>query len=356
MIRNTKKKIVLISIVSFLVSIPLVILPVFSVIVYESVFGTRYETVSWMQFSVEDYEGLKMERSNFQSEDVTLAGYKYSKENQEIKGVVIIAHGLGGGGHNSYMPFVDYFTSNGYYVFGYDARGNDNSEGDSVEGLPQGIISLDNALHHAQSIEEYQNLPFALFGHSWGGYSAGNLLYMHPDIRAAVIVAGFNESEDLLEYVGEQMAGKAAKILTPYMAFYERIKFGKDFADVSAIDGLSRTDAGIMIVHSKDDTTVPVRYGYDKFYEEFGNSDRFEFVLYEDKGHDYLFYSDAAWAYREQLNEDYKAFVEDNGKKYCDEVKEEFMNEYLDKKQCFEPDSILMEQIIDMFDRYCTSR
>ena len=253
------------------------------------------------------------------------------------------------------MPFVDYFTSNGYYVFAYDARGNDNSGGDSVGGLPQGIISLDDALHHAASIEEYRNLPFALFGHSWGGYSVGNVLNIHPDIKAAVIIAGFNESENLLEYQGQQMAGEGAKILTPYMALYERIKFGKEFTAISAIDGLTKTDAGIIIVHSKDDTTVPTMYGYDKFYEEFGNSDRFEFVLYEDKGHDYLFYSEAAWAYRERLNEDYRSYVEDNGKEYCAETKEEFMNGYIDKKQCFEPDPVLMEQILNMFDDNCTS-
>lgn len=351
--KRNKKKIILISIVSFLLAIPLVILPILSVGVYESIFGERYETASWMQFSVEDYEELQMERSDFQSEDVTLAGYKYSKANQEVKGVVVIAHGLGGGGHNTYMPFVDYFTSNGYYVFAYDGRGNDNSGGDSVGGLPQGIISLDDALHHAASIEEYQNLPFTLFGHSWGGYSVGNVLYMHPEIKAAVIVAGFNESEDLLEYQGQQMAGEGAKILMPYMALYERIKFGKEYTAISAIEGLAKTNAGIIIVHSKDDTTVPTTYGYDKFYKEFGSSDRFEFVLYEDKGHDYLFYSEAAWAYREQLNKDYKSYVEDNGKEYCAETKEEFMNGYLDKKQCFEPDPILMKQILNMFDTYC---
>ncbi len=351
--KRNKKKIILISIVSFLLSIPIVILPILSVVVYESIFGTRYETASWMQFSVEDYEGLKVERSDFQSGDVTLAGYKYSKNNQKVKGVVVIAHGLGGGGHNTYMPFIDYFTSNGYYVFANDARGNDNSGGDAVEGLPQGIISLDDALNHAASIEEYQKLPFVLFGHSWGGYAVGNVLNMRSDIKSAVIVAGFNKSEDLLEYQGELMAGKGAKIFTPYMALYERIKFGKKYTAISAIEGLAETDAGIMIVHSKDDTTVPIRYGYDKFYKEFGSSDRFEFVLYEDKGHDYLFYSEAAWAYREQLNKDYKSYVEDNGRNYCAEVKEEFMNKYLDKKQCFEPDPILMERILKMFDTYC---
>ena len=351
--KTSKRKIILISIVAFLLSVPLIIFPAVTVIVYESIFGVRYETLSWMRFSVEDYEGLQVERSDFLSDGVTLAGYKYSKSKQEVKGVVVISHGLGGGGHNSYMPIIDYFTTNGYYVFAYDAIGNDNSGGSSVEGLPQGIICLRDAICHALQIEEYQSLPFALFGHSWGGYSVGNVLCMYPEIKAAVIVAGFNESEDLLKYQGERVVGKNAPDLMPYLKLYERIKFGKEFTDITAVQGLANTQAGIMVVHSKDDATVPCQYGYETFYEAFGNSPRFEFVLFEDRGHSYLFYSEASQAYREQLNQDYKSYVEDNDKEYCAEVKEEFMNSYLDKKKCFEPDPILMEQILDMFDTYC---
>ncbi len=349
---NRKGKIILITVISIVLAIPLVILPVASALVYESIFGTRYETASWLRFSVSDYDGLQMERSDFGSGDVTLAGYKYSKEGQEIKGVVVIAHGLGGG-HNTYMPVIDHFTSSGYYVFAYDARGNDNSGGDAVEGLPQGLIDLDNAIHHVAAESEYTGLPIALFGHSWGGYAAGNVLNMHPGVKAAVIVAGFNETEDLLLYQGRQIAGAAADILLPYLTLYERMKFGREYTCVSAIKGMEKTDAGIMVVHSRDDTTVPTEYGYDKFYEAFGDRERFAFVLYEDKGHNYLFYSEGASAYREQLNKDYKSYVEDNGREHDAETKEAFMNEYLDKKKCYEPDPVLMERIIEMFDSYC---
>ena len=55
------------------------------------------------------------------------------------------------------------------------------------------------------------------------------------------------------------------------------------------------------------------------------------------------------------MNADYKSYVEDNGREYSAETKEEFMNGYLDKKQCFEPDPVLMEQLLNMFDEYCTS-
>ncbi len=341
----------MITVVGVLLAIAFIILPVTTIAVYESTFGTRYETASWVAFSVEDHEGLQVERSDFRSGDGTLAGYKYSKADQEIKGVVVIAHGLGGGGHNAYMPFVDRFTSNGYYVFAYDARGNDNSGGE-VEGIPQGLIDLDNAICHAEAIGEYQDLPLMLFGHSWGGYSVGNVLNMHPEVKAAVIIAGFNESKDLIGYQGQQMLGGFIKVLMPYVGLYERIKFGSEFTSVSAISGMENTQAGIMVVHSKNDTIVPTQFGYDKFYEAFGDSDRFTFVLYEDRGHNDLLYSEAALAYKEQLNADYASYVEDTGRGYSAEVKEEFMNGHLDKKQCFEPDPILVEQILELYDTY----
>ncbi len=352
-ISNKKKKAIIISAISIVLSFPLIVFPAFSAIMYECIFGSRYETAPWLAFSVEDFEGLQMERSDFKSENVTLAGYKYSKKGQEARGVVIISHGLGGGGQNTYMPFADYFTSNGYYVFTYDATGNDNSKGEDVEGLPQGLIDLDNAIDHVKTVEEYKELPIMLFGHSWGGYSVGNVLYMHPDVKAAVIFAGFNETEDLLMYQGEQIAGKASHILMPYLKLYERIKFGKEYTDITALQGMENTQAKIMVVHSKNDNTVPREYGYDEFYKAFGDSERFEFILYEDKGHDYLFYSDDSFEYREALNADYRSYVEENGREYNAETKKEFMDKYLDKKQCFEPDPLLMEKIITMFDEGC---
>ena len=350
-VKNKKRK-VIIAMIAVFVSVPLIIMPVSTVIVYEAIFSARYETLDWMRFSVRDYEGLQMQRSDFESDGVMLAGYKYSKQTEDVKGVVIIAHGMGGGGQNTYMPFADCFTSNGYYVFAYDARGNDNSGGDSVEGLPQGVMDLDSAICHVKRLDEYRGLPIMLFGHSWGGYSVGNVLCLHPDVSAAVIIAGFNESENMLEYQSTQIVGSIARINMPYLELYERIKFGSKYTDISALEGMAQTEAGIMVVHSKNDATVPARYGYDKFYESFGDSDRFKFVLYEDRGHDYLFYSEAAWEYRDRLNADYKSYVEDGGREYCAEVKKEFMDAYLDKEQCFEPDPELMGQIIAMFDEY----
>ena len=81
----------------------------------------------------------------------------------------VIAHGFGGGGHNSYMDVANYFASNGYYVFAYDVTGCDKSEGEGVGGVPQGVIDLDHAISFVEDNNEIPELPIMLFGHSWGG-------------------------------------------------------------------------------------------------------------------------------------------------------------------------------------------
>ena len=348
-----KKRAIIISAISLPLAFLLVVMPLFTVIVYESIFNTRYETEEWIEYSVDDFDGLRAEKSNFTSNDTKLAGYKYSKESEKIKGVVVIAHGLGGGGHNSYMPFVDYFTDNGYYVFTYDAHGNDQSGGDSVRGLPQGLIDLDNALNHVKKLEEYKDLPIVLFGHSWGAYAVGNVLEYHPDVKAAVMIAGYNESEDMLAYHARKYAGFIVDFSIIYVDGYERIKFGRKYADVSAIEAMQDCETGIMIVQGGKDTTVPAGCGYDKLYKEFSQNERFEFIYYKNRTHDNIFCSDAAISYRAEINAAYEKYLRDNGKQDGDAIKNQFMQSHVDKDKYFELDSLLLAQMLYLYDRYC---
>lgn len=351
---KTKKKTgkVLLIAVGILAAVLLIVLMGGSILIYESNFGERFETAQWLAYEPEDFEGLQMEQCYFPSNDgQMLAGYRYSKEDQEVKGLVVLAHGLGGGGHNTYMDVADYFTSNGYLVFAYDCTGNDLSEGDSVGGMPQGVIDLDYALRYVKTVPEYTDLDVVLWGHSWGAYSAGSVLQFHPDVKAVVMVAGMNRSEDLIGYQGQLMAGDAVEMVLPFMMAYEGLKFG-DYASVSVMEGFEASDAAVMILHSRDDDTVPAEYGYDVFYEAYADDERFQFILFEDRGHNYLYNSEASEVYRDQINEDYAAYVESNGGEYNAEIKMEFMEQFLDKGEAFALDAELFSQILDFFDSY----
>ncbi len=328
----------------------LVIMPIAAVIVYESIFGERFETEPYFTHSPSDFEGLCCERSDFLSDGVTLAGYKYSMADTPSRGVVVMAHGYGGGGHNAYMPFAYEFARAGFAVFAYDARGNDNSGGSSVGGLVRGVIDLDNALIHVKSAPEYNGLPIMLFGHSWGAYSAGSVMALHTDIAACVMVAGFNESEDMIAYESKGVVGPLASLTLPYVYLYESFKFGEKYSSLSALSGTSATDARVMVVQSMDDVSVPPECGYEKLYAAYSDNERFTFVTYEDRGHDRILYSRKAEEYRAQLNLDYTEYVESHGGEYSAEIKAEFMSLYLDKSACFEPDAELIGKMIALFD------
>lgn len=322
-----------------------------SILIYEQNFHVRYRTASWLSFEPADFEDLQVEQCYFPSNDgQMLSGYRYSKPDQEIKGLVVLAHGIGAG-HNPYMVLADYFASNGYYVFAYDCTACDDSEGSSVGGLPQGVIDLDHALRYVKSVPEYAGLDVVLFGHSWGAYSSGSVLKYHPDVKAVVMVAGMNRSEDMLAYQGRAMIGDLVDLALPFVKGYEGLKFGH-YASATAMDGFASSDAGIMILHSRDDRTVPASYGYDIFREAYGESDRFRFVWFDDRGHSNVYYTPESVRYRSELNQEYLSYVEERNAEHSAQIKEEFFGQFMDIRRAYELDMELMADILAFFDAY----
>lgn len=348
--KKKRFKPLLVSALCSFVAVPLVFEPLLVSAIYEAIFASTTTNEAWMELSYEDY-GLQMERSDFKnSDDTTLAGYKYSKASEKIKGVVVVAHGLGCGGHNMFIPYIDFFASNGYLVFAYDVTGNGQSKSKTVEGLPQGVIDLDYALRHVKTIDEYKNLPIFLFGHSWGAYSCGAVLNLHKDMKGAVIVAGFNKSDNLLLHQAESRVGIFAKVGIPSVSFYENVKFGGEYANLTSIDGFEGSSARVLIVHSKDDESVPTKYGYDLFYSKLSNNDRFEFLLYDNKGHTDILYSDNALSYMDSLENGYESYLEQNDKQDSQNERNFYMNKNANKKACFEPNPDITSGALRIFE------
>ena len=343
-----KKKLLTIAACATL-AVPVTVIPLSTVAVYETIFSSRFETQDGLALSVNDFEGLQVENVTFES-SVTLAGYKYSKNIDSPRGVVIISHGLGGGGHNNFLPYIDRLTSYGYLVFSYDAQGNDNSQGKDTGGFPQGIIDLDNAIKYVQNTKEYKGLPIMLFGHSWGAYSVGGVLNMHPQVSAAVMVSGFDESEELLAHYPRKSVGPATDLLLPYVTFYDKLKFGSEYTDITVTNGIKNTNARVLVVHSKDDPTVPYECGYEKYYREFSQSDRVSFISYEDQGHSNLLYSAKAVSYQKQIKEEYQAYLKSTGKKDTSQTEEEFLKSSCDPVRYYEPNPELLNSILELFD------
>ncbi len=316
--------------------------------VYNDNFGVRFTTYQPLAWDIEDFDGLMRDKYTFESDKgQVLTGYKYYRNNVETKGLVVIAHGFGGGGHRSYMNIADYFTSNGYVVFAYDATGNDESEGEAVGGLPQGVIDLDYALRFIKSSSEFTDIPIVLWGHSWGGYSVGSVMKLHPDVKAAIIVAGFNESLDMLETEGRNIAGDAIDFVLPYFEEYEKETFGA-YASMSILESLDTTDASVMIIHSADDDMIPIEISYDRYYEKYANNERFTFIRFEDRGHNYVFCSEDRKKYVEEYNIAAEAYCEKVGE-LTEEMRAAYYEENFDKHRGYELDRELMLQMVEFY-------
>lgn len=331
-----------------------------SVSVYEDIFGSRYDSYAPLMLRAEDFEDLEITEYKFPSDKgQTLTGYFYRSGGGQ-KGVVVMAHGFGGGGHNSYMNCADYFAKHGYYVFAFDATGNDSSEGESVGGLPQGVIDLDRAIDfigNGEALPQLRNLPVFLFGHSWGGYCVCEVLKFHPEVRAVIEISGFNSSSDLFEAQGKEYVGGGIYLMLPFARLYDRVKFGR-YASTDALDGFAASDAAVMVIHSADDSIVPIEYGYDKYFARYGDDPRFTFLRLEDRGHSYV-YNDMTYIdefnsgfdhWLKTLDYDYQAA--ENAERFKKD-KADYINANLDRERWANNlNTGLFETFVGFYDRY----
>ncbi|MBO4508528.1 MAG: alpha/beta fold hydrolase [Spirochaetaceae bacterium] len=280
-----------------------------SVAIYDENFNQRFSSDESLMFNISDFDGLQRTQYKFASnKGQMLTGYMYSFGSGQ-RGIVVLAHGFGGGGHNSYMDCANYFARHGYYAFAYDATGNDESEGEGVGGLPQGVVDLDYAISFIEGSKDFGNLPIVLFGHSWGGYSVSSVLTYHPEVKAVIECSGFNKSSDMFESEGKNQAGNFIYVMLPFVKLHEFIKYGK-YATNTAMDGFAASNVPVMIVHSEDDTIVPIEYGYNIYYDKYKDDSRFTFVHLETNGHNHVFASKAYDDYITELNANCKKWFE----------------------------------------------
>lgn len=352
---KAKKKKILIIVLCIVAVLLIVGDWVLSVMIYNENFNKRFESYEPLMLHIDDFDGLQRTKYEFSSDKgQKLTGYMYSSgENQH--GIIVMAHGFGGGGHNSYMDCANYFAHHGYYVFAYDVTGNDESEGEGVGGLPQGVIDLDYAISFVEESGNFPDLPIGLFGHSWGGYSVCSVLAYHPEVKAVIECSGFNSSSDMFEAEGKKQAGNGIYLMMPFVKLHERIKYG-NYASNTAMDGFAATEAAVMIVHSVDDNVVPIAYGYDTYYEKYKDDPRFSFIRFEDKGHNYV-YNDMTYInefnagfdkWLETLDYDYNA-AENNERFAAD--KADYIHNHLDReKWCNTLNLELFENFVSFYD------
>lgn len=252
-----------------------------------------------------------------------LTGYLYGEENE--KGLVVIAHGLGGGAE-SYMAETMVLVDGGWRVFAYDATGSAASEGESTKGLPQQALDLTAALTYIGNDPWLASLPLMLYGHSWGGYAVTAVLKQDFPVLAAVSVAGFNSPTELLVEQAVSMMGFFAYVEYPFLWGYQSLLFGSTAWD-TAVQGINQSNAAVLIAHGTADEAIQYNgAGIIAHRDEITNPN-VQYLVFEEEGrngHNNLVMSEAAAAYATEKNKEYKVIFDQYNGEVPDEVKAEY--------------------------------
>ncbi len=317
-----------------------------SAILYESVFGKRFEIYDSAHLpDLKDYKGLISDPVTFPSK----RGYKYTgfyyhdESYDSFRGLIVFSHGIFDGQLN-FLPEIAYFARRGYKIFAFDNSGSHLSGGKSLRGLPQSAEDLDAALAY---VTKTNTLPLYLFGHSWGGYAVSAVHCYHLyDIRAVFVQSGFNSTSEMVLEEGSAMMGRWIYILKAYIKLYERIKYGKA-AGYTAHKGIARASANgtkFLILHSTDDKTISLK---NSVLANVDKNENITLVTEKHKGHNSLD-SDRAIKHKAQLDALFEATFPKNLR--TTKNKRELFKENVNKDIYYELDGKLMKLIADFYE------
>lgn len=284
----------------------------------------------------------------FQSGQTMLQGYLFGKEN--TKGLVVVAHGLGGGAEG-YLTSVLSLADRGYQVFAYDNTGYHLSEGKNCVGLPQAVEDLDAALSFVEQEARFANLPVYLFGHSWGGYAVGAILNFNHKVKAVVSVSGFSNPNKMIVEWAKRIAGIWAYVAFPFMMLHQRLCFGKKM-DITAVDGINKANIPVLLVHGSKDPTVRVDGSAIISLKEEITNPKVQYVLWDKEqqnGHLDVLYKAGAKAYGLQISKEYSALLKKTKNQLTMEDKAEFFAN-VDKVKSSAPNEELMDRIAAFFE------
>ncbi|NLB32239.1 MAG: alpha/beta hydrolase, partial [Tissierellia bacterium] len=91
---------------------------------------------------------------------------------------------------------------------------------------------------------------------------------------------------------------------------------------------------------------------FDVFYDIYKDDPRFNFVKYDDRGHDYVYYSENSRKYKDGFNKGFDEYLNSLDEEFTAKIKESYFNDNLDKKSLYDLDLELMNKIVEFYDSY----
>ena len=329
----------------YIIIIIVLILLLISKLILNMVFGKRCEENPKLKYyTADDFEGLNAKPIEFKSnKGQTLRGNIYTnKEIKECKGLIVFVHGMGGG-HLSYTTEINTFAKAGFIVIGYDNTGTFSSEGKNLRGFFQSVNDLNYALKFIENDKDLSKYPVSLVGHSWGAYTATQVLQFNHNIKSVVAMSGFNSSAKIVCDSAKNETNMNLNFLKPFITIINFLTFGKrGIKNTSAV--LKNTEVPVLLLHGEVDTSVLIQNSPISNKELLSQKPNIKVVIYEKRFHN---------VYQTKQSEEYlnNTFGELSklSKIYKGKIPEEEANKIynnIDYKKMTEEDAEVMNTII----------
>lgn len=249
-------------------------------------------------------KGYTWREEAFLSGENTLRGYLVAGPSPRAR--LLIAHGMNASS-DGFEPVVQYFAERGYAVMIFDGTASGRSEGRRTVGLQQARLDMAAARAHFDALPEWAGLPLALLGHSAGAYGAA-LEAWETGAAAVVCVSGFDSPLATMRFWGNNYTAGLADVQYPFLWIRQVASLGRQ-ADQPAAKALLESGVPALVIHGKDDDTIPLSVSLYRKAEEIG-ADGVHFLLAEEEGrsghNDILF---GAYGANEKLLRKIEAFL-----------------------------------------------
>ncbi len=234
-------------------------------------------------------ENLGIKETNFFFFDgkYLIDGSKYFVEGVKPKALVCLFHGIGSG-RNAYMMEIARLCKEGYLVYAYDCLGCMRSEGKGVKSLGRVYETQRKFFEWIENDEEAKGLRRFAYGHSWGGYQSMLALNPKYKIEKCVSLAGFLKPSSTIV----NRTQKHKKLTYVPIALANRLMGGKN-SDIDARKMIRQSKAKLLYIVGSEDPLVPHAFNGDVLNKEFGNDDRFKYVMVHGSKHQVMYTHEA---------------------------------------------------------------
>ena len=173
--------------------------------------------------------------------------------------IIIILHGWGGNAELM-MPVAMPFYKAGLNVLLIDSRGHGNSDSDTFSSLPRFAEDLGKAIGWIKSEHPSRTEKIALLGHSVGAGAVLLEASRRNDIDAVISVSAFAHPEWMMQrYLKHfHLPGFLIIIVLRYVEWV----IGHSYSSFAPLSTVCRIESPVLIVHGKEDTTVPIDDAY----------------------------------------------------------------------------------------------